>query len=434
MLIDFGSARQALGVQTQTLTTLVSPGYAPFEQYYSDSNQQGPWTDIYALGATAFRAITGRAPMPAVDRSKALLHEASDFVSDALDGLGDAYSATFRRAVAQAIAFREKDRPQTIAAWRALLEGHPIDEDEVETVKADAAAAAVADAGHADASETATEVLPRTGGAAPTATFAPTEVLAQTGEPAPAPSAQATVQTTGAAATAAATQGAGGRKKWVAVAAVVLVAGIALAAFRPRPEPDAPAPAAPAPEPVVTTPAPAAPAATTPTNVAATPAPTVPAPKVDDRTATLRRLLEGAQRDLRADRLVRPPGDNALEKLRNVQRLEPDNWEAGRGLERIVERKVQLAGRAAESGDLAGARVHLDEAASIDPTHPGIAAARTRLSRVADVQTTLSERLKVGAEKLTDEKSRRVMRQAKKALEKKDLSKALDLLDRLGKD
>ena len=43
VLIDFGSARQALSEHTQTLTTLVSPGYAPFEQYQSDGKQQGPW-------------------------------------------------------------------------------------------------------------------------------------------------------------------------------------------------------------------------------------------------------------------------------------------------------------------------------------------------------------------------------------------------------
>jgi Serine/threonine protein kinase len=47
VLLDFGSARQALGIATQTLTSLVSPGYAPYEQYYSKSDQQGPWTDIY---------------------------------------------------------------------------------------------------------------------------------------------------------------------------------------------------------------------------------------------------------------------------------------------------------------------------------------------------------------------------------------------------
>ena len=60
VLIDFGSARIALGEQTRTLTSLVTPGYAPLEQYHDTEGKQGPWTDIYALGATCYCAITGR--------------------------------------------------------------------------------------------------------------------------------------------------------------------------------------------------------------------------------------------------------------------------------------------------------------------------------------------------------------------------------------
>src|SRR5512139_2730243 len=58
VLLDFGSARYALG-GVRTVTILVAPGYAPFEQYYSSGENQGPWTDIYGLGATCYRAIAG---------------------------------------------------------------------------------------------------------------------------------------------------------------------------------------------------------------------------------------------------------------------------------------------------------------------------------------------------------------------------------------
>ena len=121
LLIDFGSSRQALGEQTRTLTQLVSPGYAPFEQYHGKSNRQGPWTDIYALGATLYRACTGTAPIDAVSRSQGLLQDGGDPYQPATRIAGGRYSAAFLAAIDQALCFDEQDRPQSAAAWRALL-------------------------------------------------------------------------------------------------------------------------------------------------------------------------------------------------------------------------------------------------------------------------------------------------------------------------
>ncbi len=119
VLLDFGSARQALG-NSNTLTILIAPGYAPFEQYYSDSSSQGPWTDIYGLGATCYRAIAGRPPLDAVSRSKGILGSTQEvLVPASVIGAGR-YSGS-SRAIDHALAFSEKDRPQSIAAWRQEL-------------------------------------------------------------------------------------------------------------------------------------------------------------------------------------------------------------------------------------------------------------------------------------------------------------------------
>ena len=66
ILIDFGSSRETLGGdQQEKLTILVTPGYAPEEQY-DPNGKQGPWTDIYAIGATMFYCITGAQPQDAL--------------------------------------------------------------------------------------------------------------------------------------------------------------------------------------------------------------------------------------------------------------------------------------------------------------------------------------------------------------------------------
>lgn len=64
-LLDFGCARETTR-GTETLTIALKQGYAPVEQYQSKG--QGPWTDIYALCATIYFCLTGKAPPQALDR------------------------------------------------------------------------------------------------------------------------------------------------------------------------------------------------------------------------------------------------------------------------------------------------------------------------------------------------------------------------------
>ncbi len=123
VLLDFGSARQALGVETRTLTTLVSPGYAPFEQYNAtrESDKQGPWTDIYALGATIYRGMSGKSPVDALARANAKLEGSEDILEPAVELGKDKFSHRFLEAIDEALCFAPEERPQSITQWRAML-------------------------------------------------------------------------------------------------------------------------------------------------------------------------------------------------------------------------------------------------------------------------------------------------------------------------
>jgi serine/threonine protein kinase len=114
VLIDFGSARNALGGETRALTAILTPGYAPLEQYAPDG-KQGPWTDLYALGGVFYRCVTGVQPADAVTRMR------GDTLADGLAKAASAYSAPFLRAIGWALTLDEKKRPQSVDAWRTVL-------------------------------------------------------------------------------------------------------------------------------------------------------------------------------------------------------------------------------------------------------------------------------------------------------------------------
>jgi hypothetical protein len=118
VLLDFGSSRFAGGGEPRNLTAIVSPGYAPLEQYSGDGNQ-GPWSDIYALAGVLFRAVTGEHPPDAVRRLK------SDTVGSSLTTAQTRFSAPFLKAIECGLNRDEKLRPQSVAQWRALFVGGP---------------------------------------------------------------------------------------------------------------------------------------------------------------------------------------------------------------------------------------------------------------------------------------------------------------------
>ena len=115
VLIDFGSARGEIASHSKTVSALVKPGYSPYEQYATTSRQQGPWTDIYALGATLYHALSGKRPPDAPSRM------VNDEYVSARDAALSSYRPSFLTAVDKALRLEVGERPQSIAEWRTAL-------------------------------------------------------------------------------------------------------------------------------------------------------------------------------------------------------------------------------------------------------------------------------------------------------------------------
>ena len=121
VLLDFGSARRVIGDRTQALTAILKPNFAPIEQYADvPGMRQGPWTDLYALGAVVHFMLTGQAPVPSVMRT----------LDDTLPKLCAAEAQTYRAigpvflaAIDWALQVAPNARPQSVAALREALGG-----------------------------------------------------------------------------------------------------------------------------------------------------------------------------------------------------------------------------------------------------------------------------------------------------------------------
>ena len=114
ILIDFGLAKQydaATGQQTSSTPVGISEGYAPMEQYKKGGVAEfSPSTDIYALGATLYKLVSGQTPP-----------NANDVLNDGLPALPASVSSCVSSAILAAMQPRKADRPQTISAWLDLL-------------------------------------------------------------------------------------------------------------------------------------------------------------------------------------------------------------------------------------------------------------------------------------------------------------------------
>ncbi len=123
MLIDFGAARQALGRRTRSVTSVVTPGYSPIEQYVTLGEDYGPWTDLYALGAVMYRCITGTPPVEAPGRVL------KDPVQPAVEAGAGLYSESLLQLIDRAIAVRPEERYQSVAEMRRAMQSAEQNQD-----------------------------------------------------------------------------------------------------------------------------------------------------------------------------------------------------------------------------------------------------------------------------------------------------------------
>ena len=124
VLIDFGSARFESGEATSTKVTFHTPPYAAIEQYVK-TYDQGPWTDIYALGVVLYECITGTKPAEVLER----MH--GDAGKPLAQGDWPGYSKAFLAWVDSAMTIKPTERPQSIPKWLDLLDkGEVVEEDD----------------------------------------------------------------------------------------------------------------------------------------------------------------------------------------------------------------------------------------------------------------------------------------------------------------
>ena len=316
VVLDFGAARQAVGQRSKAITSILTPGYAPIEQYDSQADDVGPWSDVYALGMVAYRCISGigDGELPdAVTRGRTQRKGQVGLTSATEAGKGQ-YNAKLLEAIDWAIEVDEEDRPQTVGEWLRALAGSGRRKSPIKAAG------------------------------------------------------KTTAKPTGGAATRRSDP------SWSSVAlTLVLVVLLGIGAWwgwQEYPElfSQGGAKTSAATEPAEPGKAPVKPPQETEaqqTDAAAAGAEQTPPPDKED--AEVARLLAAAEVDLKARRLTSPAGNNAWEKYRHVLSLAPAHPEAMLGMERVIESYRQLFSAEVEKEDFDKAAGYL---AKIGEPHP----------------------------------------------------------------
>ena len=341
VLVDFGAARQAVGARSRSVTAVLTPGYAPIEQY-SSRGHQGPWTDIYALGGVCYQALTGTVPDEAMDRIR---QDPLISITEAAKGKA---TDSFLSAIDWSLRVEETDRPQGVRVWRSALLGE--------------------------------ETIPD-----PVSTGTPTQT-----QPAPAPGKTQKTATRWLLATGVLLLiGAGVWWGWQQYPELF---GQGSADTPAVTEQATPAETPKETETQQTEEAVAGLEALPPPDKEETEPPASEAPVLSPQEAEVARLLSAADADVKARRLTSPAGNNAWDRYQQVLGIDPANPDAIKGMERVIGSYMELFSSAVEQEDFDKANSYLATIRALHPDSPvleegerSLAAARqARAERLAE--------------------------------------------------
>ena len=351
VVLDFGAARQAVGQRSKPITSILTPGYAPIEQYDSKADDVGPWSDIYALGMVAYRCLSGLgdSELPdAVTRGRTQRKGQIDLLPAVEAGKGR-YSSKLLEAIDWAMEVDEGDRPQSVEAWRQALAGGSRRKSPTKSVRKTAAkpakGAATERAGMSWSSVALTLVIM-------------------------------------------ALLGIGAWWGWQEYPELFGKSPVDIAEVTPQEAQTE------SPEATETGEAVAGTEQIPPQHKAAVEQPVAKEPALTAEEAEVARLLAAAEANLKARRLTSPAGDNAWDNYMRVLELVPAHPEAVAGTKRVIGSYMELFGAAAEKEDFDKADGYLSRIRDLHPDSPVLeegegrleAARQARADRLAEIE------------------------------------------------
>ena len=371
VLVDFGAARQAVGARSRSVTAVLTPGYAPIEQY-SSRGHQGPWTDIYALGGVCYQALTGKVPEEAMDRIR------QDPMIPITEAARDKATKSFLSAIDWSLRVEEADRPQGVRVWRSALLGE--------------------------------EKVP-----APVTDSTPTQTQQR-----PKPDKKQTASSRWLLATSILLLiGAGAWWGWQEYPELFgQSTGETPAVAEPETIKDTPAETPQETETQQTEEAVASAEETTPSGKAEAEQPASKEPAQTPEEAEVARLLTAAEADLKARRLTSPAGNNAWDRYQQVLGIDPANPDAIRGMERVIESYMELFGSVVKQEDFDKATGYLAKIRELHPDSPVL----------EEGERSLAAAKQARADRLAEEERQRQAEEAARQaeLEQQRIAKAIE--------